>query len=159
VNQFSLIDVVNLICKNEIFHNRFTANQTSVEKQLQYALFRLDHDNSEANFLQQRSFEKCQKKAYLIASNEFVKSLCRLKNNFVKWLNTKAKTKESLINDIRQKEFIEIIYQVDEINIVLSIKFDDQYDDELFCNRKTKYAMNLYAVCDSNRRVIYFLCD
>jgi hypothetical protein len=48
---------------------------------------------------------------------------------------------------------------MNETNIVLNNKSDDKYDEELFFNRKKRYALNLCAVCDANRRFIYFLTD
>jgi hypothetical protein len=64
-----------------------------------------------------------------------------------------------LINDDRESEFIEVIEKVDETNIVLSTKPNESYEDELFFNRKKRYAMNLCAMCDTSKKFIYFLTD
>ncbi len=42
-----------------------------------------------------------------------------------------------------------------------SIKLIDQekYQEELFFNRKKRYAIDLCAVCDFNKKFIYFLCE
>lgn len=64
-----------------------------------------------------------------------------------------------MINNERQREFIDVVDKKNETNIVLNIKSKDKYEKELFFNRKKKYVLNLYAVCDSSWRFIYFLCE
>ncbi len=52
-----------------------------------------------------------------------------------------------------------MIEKVNETNIVLNIKSNENYKDELFFNQKKRYAMNLCAMCDINKKFIYFLTD
>lgn len=55
--------------------------------------------------------------------------------------------------------FIECVKKTDDIDIVLQRKSDDKYDDEIFFNRKKRYAMNLLEICDFKRMFIYILID
>jgi hypothetical protein len=48
---------------------------------------------------------------------------------------------------------------MNEIDIVLFIKSNEKYNDELFFNRKKRYVLNLCAMCDSNKKFIYYLID
>jgi hypothetical protein len=48
---------------------------------------------------------------------------------------------------------------MNEIDIVLFIKSSEKYDDELFFNRKKRYVLDLCAICDSNKKFIYYLID
>ena len=59
-------------------------------------------------------------------------------------------------NDARA-DFIECTDKADDIDIVLQRKSDEKYDDEIFFNRKKRYAMNLLEVCDSKRMFTYIL--
>ena len=83
--------------------------------------------------------------------NRVVEILCRLQNQCIKWSNINVKRNENLTNDKQQTNFIEIINKMDDIDIVLIIKFDEEFDGKLFFNRKKRYVMNLCVVCDSNR--------
>jgi hypothetical protein len=49
--------------------------------------------------------------------------------------------------------------KMNETDIVLAFKSGDKYDGKLFFNRKKRYVMNLCAICDSNKKFIYFLCE
>lgn len=63
-----------------------------------------------------------------------------------------------MTNDER-KEFIEIVYKIDETNIVLAYKFEDDYQREIFFNRKKRYALNLCAICNDRKEITYMLTE
>jgi predicted DNA-binding protein YlxM (UPF0122 family) len=159
MNQSFLNYLVDLISHDSIFHNKFSSTQNFIENQLKYALFRLKHDDSASEFLSTAIFWEISKRHVFDCIKRVVETLCRLKNKFVKWSDAKTRTRESLINDTREKRFIDVVEKIDDTNIVLHTKSDDKYDEKLFFNRKKRYALNLCAVCDSNKKFIYFLTD
>jgi hypothetical protein len=159
MNRYSFKHVVNLIRQNVAFQNKSTCSQVSVKNQLQYALYRLKHDDSFSEFVFIATFWKVSKNLIFNFTKRVVETLCRLKDTYIKWSNARTRTRESLINDDRESEFIEMIEKVDETNIVLSIKSNESYEDKLFFNRKKRYAMNLCAMYDINKKFIYFFTD
>jgi hypothetical protein len=88
-----------------------------------------------------------------------IEALCRLKDQFVKWSNSRARTRKSLQNNERQKNFIDAVNKINETNVVLNIKSRKKYEKELFFNRKKRYEIDLCAACDCNKRFTYFLCE
>jgi hypothetical protein len=56
-----------------------------------------------------------------------------------------------------RKDFIEIVDKIDETDIVLVYKFEDDYQEEIFFNKKKRYALNLCAVCNDQKEIIYML--
>jgi RNase P protein component len=159
MNRAFVQHITDLIRFDTIFQNNFNLSQTSVENQLQCVLYKLENDDSESEFLFTITFWRISKKYVLNCIKRVVKILCRLRNNFIKWSTARARIRESLANDTRESEFIEVVEKIDETNVMLNFKSEDRYDEELFFNRKKRYALNLSAVCDSNKRFIYFLCD
>ena len=82
-----------------------------------------------------------------------------MQNQCIKWLNINIKQNENLTNDEQQTKFIETIDKINNINIVLFIKFNEKFDNELFFNRKKRYVINLCIVCNLNKKLIYILYD
>jgi hypothetical protein len=151
--------VVDLIKDDVVFHNQFTIIQTLVINQLKYLLYRLDHDDNVSEFLITAIFWDVSKEHIFDCIKRVIETLCRLKNRFVRWSDVKVRTRESLINNKRENEFIDVVRKMNEIDIVLIIKSEDAYEDELFFNRKKRYVLNLCAICNFDNKFIYFLCD
>lgn len=63
-----------------------------------------------------------------------------------------------MTNDARV-DFIKCIEKINDNDIVLIRKSDDQFDDEIYFNKKKRYAMNLLVVCDSKKMFTYMLND
>jgi hypothetical protein len=80
-------------------------------------------------------------------------------------------------NDEKER-FIEVVHKIDEINIVLAYKFEneltqlmrqtsflfinlneDDYQKEIFFNRKKRYALNLCVVCNNEKEITYMLTE
>jgi hypothetical protein len=159
MNRFSFKHVVDLIRDDCAFKNNSICSQAFVKNQFQYALYWLDHDDNFSEFVFTTIFWKVFEDLIFKFTKRVVETLCKLKNTYVKWSNARNRTRESLINDFRESEFIKVVEKVDETNIVLNIKLDENYEDELFFNRKKRYAMNLCAMCDTSKKFIYFLTD
>ena len=159
VHRFSLNQIADLIRDDFVFINNVKIAQTLVENQLKYTLYRLEHDDNVSGFLFTSILWRVSEKHVFDCIKRVIEALCRLKNRFVKWPNERNRTRESLINNKRQYEFIEVVDKVNGTDIALSIKSKDKYDDELFFNRKKRYALNLYAVCDFNKRINYSLTE
>ena len=70
----------------------------------------------------------------------------------------KKRKRENMINDARQN-FIECIEKLNDNDIVLIKKFENQFDDEIYFNKKKRYVMNLLIVCDSKKMFIYMFND
>ncbi len=124
-----------------------------------FALYRLEHDDNASEFLTFAIMWKIFEEHLFDCIKRVVEVLCRLKNKFVKRSNSRARIKESLRNNERQKNFIEAVNKIDETNIVLNIKSKDKYEKKFFFNRKKRYVIDLCAACDSNKYFIYFLCQ
>ena len=159
MNRDFLRHVVDLIQNNFVFHNQFNVFQTSVENQLLYALYKLEHDDSASEFHSSTALLKVSKEHVFDCIKWIVEILCRLEFKYIKWFDAQARTRESLMNNDRQKNFIETMNKIDETNIVLSTKSRKKFDDKLFFNWKKRYVMNLCAVCDSNKRFIFIFCE
>jgi hypothetical protein len=159
MNRESLSHIVKLIRHYSVFQNKFTNLQTFVENQILFAFYCLEHDDNASEFLTFAIMWKIFEEHLFDCIKRVVEALCRLKNKFVKWSNSKARIKESLQNNERQKNFIEAVNKIDEMNIVLNIKSKDKYERKLFFNRKKRYVIDLCAACDSSKRFIYFLCE
>jgi predicted DNA-binding protein YlxM (UPF0122 family) len=159
MSRHSLNSVVYLIKNDAVFQNQFTILQTSVINQLKYVLYRLDHDDSVSESLVTAIFWDVSKEHVFDCIKRVIEILCRLKNKFVQWSDARARTKENLINNKREKDFIDVVEKMNEIDIVLIIKSRDVYEEELFFNRKKRYAMNLCANCNFDNKFIYFLCN
>jgi hypothetical protein len=159
MNRESLSHIVKLIRRDSVFHNKSSNLQTFVENQVLFALYRLEHDDNVSEFLIFAIMWRIFERHLFDCIKRVVEALCRLKNKFVKWSNSKARTRESLQNNERQKDFIEVVGKVDETDIVLNIKSDDKYERELFFNRKKRYVIDLCAACDCSKRFIYFFCE
>jgi hypothetical protein len=158
-NKESLSHIVKLIRHDSVLQNKFTNLQIFVENQILFALYRLEHDDNINEFLTFAIMWKIFEEHLFDCIKRVVEALCRLKNKFVKWSNSKARIKESLQNDERQKNFIKAVNKINEMNIILNIKSKDKYEKELFFNRKKRYVIDLCAACDNNKRFIYFLCE
>ena len=63
-----------------------------------------------------------------------------------------------MINDVRAN-FIDCVKKLNENDIVFIKKFDDKYDNEIFFNRKKRYVMNLFDICDFKKMFIYMFND
>jgi hypothetical protein len=126
---------------------------------LKYALYRLDHNNNESEFLSIVIIWDVFERHVFDCIKRVIEALCRLKKRFVRWSNERARIRKILVNNIRQDEFIKVMRKMNEIDIVLFIKSNEKYDDELFFNRKKRYALDLCAICDFNKKFIYFLSD
>ena len=63
---------------------------------------------------------------------------------------------ESMKNSDWERFFI-AVGKLDGIDIVLKFKPGGIFKGEIFFNRKKRYALDLYAVCDSTKRFIYIL--
>jgi hypothetical protein len=115
-----------------------------------FALYRFEHDDNVNEFLifaiMWEIFERHLFERHLFdCIKRVVETLCRLKNKFVKWSNSKARTRESFQNNERQKNFIEVVNKINETNIVLNIKSDDKYEKKHFFNRK-KNTSSIYVL-------------
>jgi predicted DNA-binding protein YlxM (UPF0122 family) len=134
MNRYFLHHIVQLIQNDLVFFNRSHVLQTSMKDQLKYALFRMRHDDSESEFLTFITFWEVSKEHIFNCIKRVVEILCRLKYQFVKWSIAKARIKESLINDIKERRFLEMMSKMNETNIVLVFKSKDKYDEKLFFN-------------------------
>ena len=156
MNRFSFDHVLGLIRNDPVFFNKSRVPQASVEHQLKYALFRMGHDGSASGFLPTATMWGISEGHVFNCTKRAIEALCRLKNDFVQWPSARARIRGSLTNNQRQDGFIGVVGKVDGTD-VLHTKPGGKYEGELFFNRKKRYAMDLCAVCDSNKRFIYFL--
>ena len=157
MSRISVQRIVDLIRSDSVFQNNSNIQQAPVESQLQCALYKLGHDGSGSGFLSTATFWGVSEGHVFDCTKRVVEALCRLRNSFIKWPTARARTRESLANDTRESGFIGVVGKVDGTDIVLSTKPGGRYDGELFFNRKKRYALDLCAVCDSDKRFIYFL--
>ena len=67
-------------------------------------------------------------------------------------------THENMFNNARAN-FIDYINKFNNSDIVLVKKLENEYDDEIFFNRKKWYDMNLCVVCNSDKIFIYMLAE
>ncbi len=113
-----------------------------------YALFKLDHKDSDNEFLVSTIFWDVSEEYVFNCTRRVVETLSHLKEKFIKWLSTKAKKRESLSNNSRQQEFIEVVSKINETDIVLINKSDDKYEEELFSieKRDTSWIFVLYVI-------------
>jgi hypothetical protein len=61
-------------------------------------------------------------------------------------------------NDEREN-FIEVVSKIDETDVVLAYKSEDDYQDEIFFNRKKHYVLNLCAICNDQKKITYMLVE
>ncbi len=126
MNSDSVKHIVQLISKNSMFQNKFNCMQIFVESQIKYALYRLDHDENVSEFLFIAIMWEISEKHIFDCTKRVVEALCRLKEKFIIWLDERTRIKESLQNQKKQRDFIEVVSKMNETNIVLNIKFDDK---------------------------------
>ncbi len=126
MNRDSVKHVVQLISKNSMFQNKFICMQTSVENQIKYALYRLDHDENVSEFLLIAIMWEVLEEHIFDCIKRVVQAFSRLRERFIAWFDERMRIRESLQNQKRQKKFIEIVDKMNETNIVLNIKFDDK---------------------------------
>lgn len=118
----------------------------------------MGHNGSASGFVTTATFWGVSEGLVYKSTQRVIKALCRLKNKFVKWSDSRARLRESLINEKKVSGFLGVVGKIDGTDIVLETKPGGQYEGELFFNGKKRYAMDLCAVCDSNRKFTYFLC-
>ncbi len=126
MNKDSVKHVVRLINKNSMFQNKFICIQTSVESQIKYAFYRLDHDENVSKFLLIATMWEVSKEHIFDCIKRIVQALFRLRKRFISWLDERMRIRKSLQNQKKQKRFIEVVNKMNKTNIVLNIKFDDK---------------------------------
>jgi predicted DNA-binding protein YlxM (UPF0122 family) len=126
MNRESLNHILRLICENQVFRNKFTCLQISIENQLKYVFYRMRHDDSASDFLSIAIMWDVSEEHIFDCIKRVIETLCRLRDQFVKWSDARQKTRESLLNQKRQHDFIEVMKKIDETNIVLNTKSEDR---------------------------------
>jgi predicted DNA-binding protein YlxM (UPF0122 family) len=125
MNRFSFDHVADLIVQDSVFISNFNVSQISMKIQLRYAFYKMRHDDIVSEYISIADFWNVFEEHLFDCIKRVMKTLFRLKNAFVKWSSEKARIRESLINNIRQDEFIKVIEKMNETNVVLIIKSDD----------------------------------
>ena len=151
-------DVLAIIEQNLIFYSDYNVVQMFVNRQLAVALHKLNHDETDENYMSNANLWKIFENHVYNCTRRVILALCRRRDEYVKWFTTKKNKFENMKNDAKTN-FIECVKKTDDIDIVLQRKSDDKYDDEIFFNRKKRYAMNLLEICDFKRMFIYILID
>ena len=138
-------------------NNTFNRNdQTPVAHQLFITLYRLSHSGIGADVKGSATMWKIFEGHIHNCTRKVVMTLCKKRDQYVKWSKEKKRKRESMINDARQ-DFIECIEKLNDSDIVLARKSEDQFDDEIYFNRKKRYVMDLLVVCDSKKMFTYML--
>ena len=141
--------------ENDIFNRN---DQTSVAHQLLITLYKLSHSDIEADVKNNAIMWKIFENHIHNCTKKIVMTLCKKRDQYVKWFKEKKRKRENMINDARQN-FIECIEKLNGNDIVLIRKSENQFDDEIYFNRKKRYAMNLLVVCDSKKMFTYMFND
>lgn len=83
-----------------------------------------------------------------------IHALFQLRDKYIKWFNPSERRLESLENQIR-KGFIGVIGKVDGTDIVLLYKPGGDSIGKHYYTRDNQYSIDLFAVCNSNKKFIY----
>ena len=99
MNRDFLKHVAHLIQSDFVFHNQFNVFQTSVENQLLYAFYKLEHDDSASEFHSSSALLKVSEEHVFDCIKRVVEVLCRLEFTYIKWSDAQTRTRESLTNN------------------------------------------------------------
>jgi hypothetical protein len=84
VNRSSLTHIADLIRNDFGFYSKFNFSQTSIEKQLMYALYKLKHENNSSEFLVSATFWDVSKEHVFNYTWRVIETLSHLKKKFIK---------------------------------------------------------------------------
>ena len=156
VDPRSFTFIVDLISDHPVFQNNSHNPQDSIRNQLYLALWRLGHDGNASSFMNAAGHWGVSEGHINNCTRRVVKALFQKREDFIQWPDTEERRKESFSNSERGG-FSGCIGKVDGTDIVLAFKPGGEYDGEHYWNRKSKYALNLCGVCDSNNKFTYVL--
>ena len=148
--------ILSLIENHPIFFNRSTCPQASVKSQLKVALYKLAHDGSASGFVPSSAQWGVSEGHINNCVRRVIYALFELRDKYICWPSREARRLESLQNQERAG-FIGAVGKVDGTDIVFHYKPGGELLGEHYFNRKKRYAIDLCAVCDSNKKIIYML--
>lgn len=86
-----------------------------------------------------------------------VYAIVQLKDTYIQWLDENSQRIESMTN-IEREGFGRAVGKIDGTDIVLKYKPSGNFGDGAFWyNWKKRYVVDLCAVCNSRKEIIYFL--
>lgn len=152
---YSFQHIVQMIEHDPVFDKNSNNPQDPISLQLHYALYKLGHDGSAVGYIEAASKWGVSKGHVYNTTSRVVEALCNLKDTVICWPSTRKRRYESMSNDAREG-FLEAVGKIDGMDIVLKYKPGGNYN-EVFFTRKKVYALDLCAVCDSDKRFTYIL--
>ncbi len=158
MNRSSFRYIIKLIKDDEMFQNKSSFVQTAVSAQLMFALYRLKHSENFSAFRHAIVLWEVSEDHVFDYTRRVMKALYRLRDQYIFWSNDEARLQESMKNDEREN-FIEVVSKIDETDVVLAYKSEDDYQDEIFFNRKKHYVLNLCAICNDQKKITYMLVE
>ena len=97
--KFSFRHIVNLIKNDEVFHNQFYISQTTIKTQLLFALYKLRHFDNANAFRHVSMLWNVFENHVLDCTKKVIKTLYKLKNDYVCWFDEKRRRQKNLKND------------------------------------------------------------
>ena len=156
VDPMSFEFIAHLICDNPIFSNESKIPQAPIDEQLKLALYRLAYDGSGVGVANSAHHWGVAEGHISNCTKRVVFALFQLQDKFIKWPSADGLRQESSETD-RRADFLDCVGKVDGTDVVLAFKPGGDFEGERFWNRKKRYAIDLCAVCNSDRRFTYIL--
>lgn len=148
--------VLDLIKDNHIFTNKSNCEQDLVSSQLKIALYKLAHDGSGSGYVPASGQWGVSEGHISNCVRRVVYALFQLREKYIRWPLEDERRNESLANQERAG-FLGAVGKADGTDIVLHYKPGGELLGEHFFNRKKRYAIDLCAICDSDKRITYML--
>ena len=145
--------ILQRISGDPVFSSNPSANQLSVTKQLQIALFRFGRFGNAASLADVARTFGVSEGTVINSTRRVIKAIIRLEKRYLRWYT--ASEKEEMMKRIFQLSgFKRCAGLLDGTTIVLAEK--PVKDGELYFNRKSEYGMNCQIIADLDARIRFF---
>ena len=143
MNRKSFVRLMNIVKNDFIFYSNSNRSQILVSQQLFVVFHKFNHDDIECDFKSSADLWDIFENHVFNCIKKVIIAFYRRRDEYIKWSNIRKRRRENMKNDARA-DFIKCVEKLDDIDIVLTQKFENKYNEKIFFNRKKRHEFLCY---------------